>query len=133
MLGLWALQEWARVQWVLFVCMCPYTASLTHIQFIAAATGGDVRDYDLGPCTIKIIEYRCPEQSDFDVVFVDIPGFDNTGRTNLEILKMIADWFNKMYAISSVQTTRSININILAMNGTLCSRVFSIFIAFRRK
>lgn len=62
-----------------------------------------MHDYDLGPCTIKIIEYRCPEQSGFDVVFVDIPGFDHAERTDLEILKMIADWLNDMYAISSVQ------------------------------
>ncbi|KAF9469800.1 P-loop containing nucleoside triphosphate hydrolase protein [Collybia nuda] len=69
-------------------------------SFIAKVTGGDVRiGHDLQSCTtdIKIVKYECPDKSDFDVVFVDTPGFDDTERSDVEILEMIADWLNKTY------------------------------------
>lgn len=52
---------------------------------------------------IKIVKYECPEKSDFDIIFIDTPGFDDTEWTGAEILEMIADWLNKTYAVSSVQ------------------------------
>lgn len=108
-LGLWDLLEQGKVRWVR--CLRMYTVSLTYFQFIAAVTGGDVViGHDLQSCTteIKIVKYECPDKSDFDVVFVDTPGFDDTQRTDVEILEMIADWLNKTYVISSLQEIGSL-------------------------
>lgn len=35
------------------------------------------------------------ERTDFDIVFVDTPGFDDTNKTDVEILEMLADWLTK--------------------------------------
>ena len=32
-----------------------------------------------------------------DLVFVDTPGFDNTHKKDLDILKMVADWLKSTY------------------------------------
>jgi GTPase Era involved in 16S rRNA processing len=46
------------------------------------------------------VKFQCPERSDLDVVFVDTPGFDNTDKTDGEILEMIAEWLKKTYSLS---------------------------------
>jgi hypothetical protein len=64
------------------------------------ATGGDKGiGHDLESCTteIGIVHFQCPERSDLDVLFVDTPGFDDTNKTDVEILNMIADWLKTTY------------------------------------
>lgn len=58
--------------------------------------------HDLQSCTteILIVKFRCPERSDLNVVFINTPGFDDTIKTDVEILEMIADWLNKMCVTS---------------------------------
>jgi hypothetical protein len=59
------------------------------------ATGDDGGvGHDLESCTteISIVKFQCPERSDLDVLFVDTPGFDDTNKSDVEILNMIADW-----------------------------------------
>ena len=68
------------------------------VQFINAATGGSVRvGHELESCTTEIGIIKChfPEMTGLDVVFVDTPGFDDTNKTDLEILEMVADWLKK--------------------------------------
>jgi flagellar biosynthesis GTPase FlhF len=70
------------------------TAS-SHVQFIATATGAEVRiGHDLQSFTtdISIVKFQSLERTDFEIVFVDTPGFDDTHKTDIEILKMLAEW-----------------------------------------
>jgi predicted GTPase len=73
------------------------------MQFINAATGnnGGV-GHNLQSCTTEISATKLQffERSLFDVVFVDTPGFDDTNKTDGEILELIADWLNKTYELS---------------------------------
>ena len=56
-------------------------------------TGVDVEKvgHDLVSCTseISIIKMTFPG---YNIVFVDTPGFDDTNKSDSEILKMISDW-----------------------------------------
>ncbi len=47
--------------------------------------------HDLESCTneISVIKLSFPG---LDLCFVDTPGFDDTNRSDVEILKMISDW-----------------------------------------
>ena len=59
------------------------------------ATGGDKGvGHNLESCTteISITKFHCPDKSNLDVLFVDTPGFDDTNKSDVEILNMIADW-----------------------------------------
>jgi hypothetical protein len=55
--------------------------------------------HTLESCTseIKIFKLSVPEFPDGDVVFVDTPGFDDTHKSDADILKMIADWLKTTY------------------------------------
>jgi len=72
-------------------------------QFIGAATGSDVGvGHELQSCTTEINMVKLDfvdsfERTDFDIVFVDTPGFDDTNKTDVEILEMLADWLNKTW------------------------------------
>ncbi|KAF8157122.1 P-loop containing nucleoside triphosphate hydrolase protein [Crassisporium funariophilum] len=68
--------------------------------FINIATGLDVGiGHTLESCTstVNTIKLSFPEYSECNVVFVDTPGFDDTNKSDAEILKMIADWLNETY------------------------------------
>jgi len=68
--------------------------------FIKLATGFDtVVGHSLESCTseIKIVKLTVPELTDGDVVFVDTPGFDDTHKSDADILKMVADWLKTTY------------------------------------
>ena len=41
------------------------------------------------------------------IVFVDAPSFDDTNKTDLEILELHADWLNMMWVPSFAQDPRS--------------------------
>ena len=58
------------------------------------ATGTEVgigHDLESYTTEIQIIRYQL---SGINIVFVDTPGFDDTYKTDVEILQMIADWLN---------------------------------------
>jgi hypothetical protein len=60
-----------------------------------AAGGGKSVGHGLGSCTteVSITKIRCPGRNDLDVIFVDTPGFDDTFKTDVEILCIIAEWW----------------------------------------
>jgi hypothetical protein len=65
------------------------------VKFIHTATGGGgLVGHELESCTteISITKFQCPERSDLDILFVDTPGFDDTNKSDVEILDMIAEW-----------------------------------------
>ena len=73
---------------------------LHQLQFISLATGFDtVVGHSLESCTseIQIVKLSVPELADGDVVFVDTPGFDDTHKSDADILKMVADWLKTTY------------------------------------
>ncbi|KAI5990810.1 hypothetical protein EDC04DRAFT_1365422 [Pisolithus marmoratus] len=49
--------------------------------------------HDLNSCTSEIKVTKC-EVEGSNVVLVDTPGFDDTKKTDLDILKLISDWLN---------------------------------------
>ena len=55
--------------------------------------------HDLFSCTseINIIKLSIPELADVDVVLVDTPGFDDTHKSDVDILKMVANWLETTY------------------------------------
>jgi len=65
---------------------------LTGGQFISVATGIDAGvGHDLQSCTseISMIKMSFPGHN---IIFVDTPGFDDTNRSDSDILKMISNW-----------------------------------------
>lgn len=56
-------------------------------------------DRDLGSSTseIDIIKMTFP---DYNIVIVDIPGFDDTKRSDFDTLKIISEWLEITYVIS---------------------------------
>ena len=40
-----------------------------------------------------------PEIAFGDLVLVDTPGFDNTHKSDVDILKMVADWLKSTYVL----------------------------------
>ena len=72
---------------------------LSGEQFIHEATGADTGiGHDLESCTseIGIIKMLFPG---YNVVFVDTPGFDDTKKSDSDILKMISDWLERTYVV----------------------------------
>jgi len=55
--------------------------------------------HELASCTsdIQAVQYSCPERSDLNIIFVDTPGFDDTNKSDLEILEMLAKWLKDTY------------------------------------
>ncbi|TFK44962.1 P-loop containing nucleoside triphosphate hydrolase protein, partial [Crucibulum laeve] len=80
--------------------------------------------HSLESCTseIGIIKISYPELSDCDIVFVDTPGFDNTHKSDLDILKMISEWLSATYKkkilLSGILYFHRISDNISPMAGT---------------
>jgi hypothetical protein len=52
---------------------------------------------ELGTSNISNIIIPIPEMSIGDLVFVDTPGFDDTHKSDVDILKMVADWLKSTY------------------------------------
>jgi predicted GTPase len=53
--------------------------------------------------TQKVRAVRIPVESSLaglakEIVLIDTPGFDDTTRSDLEVLRMIAEWLNQTYA-----------------------------------
>ena len=55
--------------------------------------------HDLHSCTSEVTNVRLsiPEIAFEDLVFVDTPGFDDTHKKDVDILKMVADWLKFTY------------------------------------
>ena len=74
-------------------------------QFINIITGLETGvGHDLKSCTSNINNVRLsiPEVAFGDLVFVDTPGFDDTHKTDVDILKMVADWLKSTYVFVAV-------------------------------
>ncbi|KAL6302086.1 P-loop containing nucleoside triphosphate hydrolase protein [Sparassis latifolia] len=68
--------------------------------FINKATNSDLATVgdSLRACTSRVNAIRYPHPFDGrPIVFVDTPGFDDTNKSDLDILKMVADWLTKTY------------------------------------
>ena len=55
--------------------------------------------HDLESCTSKvgIVRLPLPGLPYGDLVFVDTPGFDDTHKSDVDILKMVADWLKSTF------------------------------------
>ena len=51
---------------------------------------------------VSNVRLSIPELAYGDLVFVDTPGFDDTHKSDVEILKMVADWLKSTYVFVSV-------------------------------
>jgi hypothetical protein len=66
--------------------------------------------------------------NEYPVVFIDTPGFDDTYRSDIEIMSMIAGWQKGKHGMGDkVPATAE---SILATNQTSSWQVSSIYIAF---
>ncbi|KAG6842249.1 hypothetical protein C0991_000219 [Blastosporella zonata] len=80
-------------------------------QDIIIASSVIVSD-DLASCTqdVQAINYPHPDGSGRNIIFVDTPGFDDTEKTDFEVLEQIADWMkethvsikSKLYRLSKI-------------------------------
>jgi len=69
-------------------------------SFIQTASGFKIGiGHQLESCTTDVspVKVLCAEGNIPDIVFVDTPGFDDTHKTDIEILEMIAEWLKKTY------------------------------------
>ena len=76
-----------------------------HHQFINAITGLQTGvGHDLESCTSTVNNVRLsiPQIAFGDLVFVDTPGFDDTHKKDVDILKMVADWLKSTYVYVAV-------------------------------
>jgi len=69
---------------------------LKGIQFISKVTGnvGGV-GHDLTSYTSEIKVTKCGDMGFGNIVLVDTPGFDDTTRSDLEILELISNWLKE--------------------------------------
>jgi predicted GTPase len=69
-------------------------------QFINAITGfetGVGHDLESYTSSVSNVRLSIPEIAFGDLVFVDTPGFDDTHKKDVDILKMVADWLKSTY------------------------------------
>nr|RBQ99978.1 hypothetical protein FVER53263_08695 [Fusarium verticillioides] len=66
--------------------------------FISLCTGQDVPvGHDLQACTQHVTAYQCKWSDTYDIYLLDTPGFDDTNRSDTEVLKEIALSLVKTY------------------------------------
>ncbi|KAF7542239.1 hypothetical protein G7Z17_g11758 [Cylindrodendrum hubeiense] len=66
--------------------------------FISLCTNEDVTiGHNLTGCTQEIKIYKCPWSLDVDIYLADTPGFDDTNRSDTDVLTDIATWLTKSY------------------------------------
>ncbi|CAM1502632.1 Fc.00g074080.m01.CDS01 [Cosmosporella sp. VM-42] len=67
--------------------------------FISACTGAEVEiGHDLRACTQNVAIYRYEYSPTVNVYLVDTPGFDDTTRSDTEVLREIADWLYESFS-----------------------------------
>ncbi|OCL07325.1 P-loop containing nucleoside triphosphate hydrolase protein [Glonium stellatum] len=54
--------------------------------------------HDLESCTLRVDVWPCTLPSGLKIFLVDTPGFDDTRKTDTDILSDIADWLNVAYS-----------------------------------
>ena len=74
---------------------------LTSTQFVAKAAGKDISDDTIGHGLTSYTEnIRCIKilhpTDHYPVFFIDTPGFDDTYRSDTDILTAISDWLVKL-------------------------------------
>lgn len=62
--------------------------------------------YDLEPCT-STVNHFVLRRDEYDVVFVDTPGFNHPSKTDCVILKEIIDWLKSESVFISILTLYS--------------------------
>jgi len=79
--------------------MGPTGAGKSTFINVATKQDGKTIGHKLKSCTseIRAVRYFHPQRKDAPIVFVDTPGFDDTHKSDTEILKIIADWLEKTY------------------------------------
>jgi len=117
------------------VVMGPTGAGKSTFIECATLQCGPTVGHRLRSCTadVRAVRYAHPTDG-YPVVFVDTPGFDDTYKSDVEILAMIADWLVKIYegrfnlatiiyvhAISSSRMTGSMLKN-LELFASLCGQ-----------
>lgn len=53
--------------------------------------------HDLESCTTQVEKYTCTKYSGRTIHFVDTPGFDDTKRSDTEVLRELASWLTRSY------------------------------------
>ncbi|KAJ8517858.1 hypothetical protein ONZ45_g5025 [Pleurotus djamor] len=71
-------------------------------SFVNAATGngnqtGVGHDLESFTSEIQLLKFQYFERSTQDIVFVDTPGFDDTHRSDVDVLNAIAAWLSNTY------------------------------------
>jgi hypothetical protein len=93
----WAQLVQEKVAYVLpLIPQVYFTLTFVTHQFINIITGVG---HNLESCTSKVSAVRLPipEMAFGDLVFIDTPGFDDTHKSEVDILKMVADWLRSTY------------------------------------
>ncbi|KAK2743511.1 hypothetical protein FQN57_004808 [Myotisia sp. PD_48] len=54
--------------------------------------------HGLEACTKKVTEYRCNKIPGKEIILIDTPGFDDTTRTDTEVLRELATWLTISYS-----------------------------------
>jgi predicted GTPase len=66
-------------------------------KFISSVADADIGvGHSLVSCTseVNVVRVRVPDE-DLEIVLVDTPGFDDTHKSDYEILKLIKDWLEQ--------------------------------------
>ncbi|KAI9693201.1 MAG: hypothetical protein M1822_005197 [Bathelium mastoideum] len=67
-------------------------------SFISLCTEEEVEiGHNLQACTQEVAPFLCKYRPDINVYLIDTPGFDDTNRTDAEVLKELAAWLTEMY------------------------------------
>ena len=88
--------------------------------------------HDLESCTSNVSNVRLsiPEIAFGDLVFVDTPGFDDTHKKDVDILKMVADWLKSTYVFIVNLLNYYLDDIFADMRRTFCLAACSIFIGY---
>jgi len=84
---------------VIIVVMGPSGSGKSTFINTVAKNSNVAVGHGLESCTSEVSTVRLsfPEWIASDIVFVDTPGFDHTNKTEIDILKMVADWLKTTY------------------------------------
>jgi len=98
----WDLQDPARAMWVGSSHKFPlFLIEYLFSKLIDTLTNqpGERSGSSLGSCTQTIQAVRMYDHPKYAnrLVLVDTPGFDNTEKSDMEILQMISDWLKQTY------------------------------------
>ncbi|GLB39663.1 putative protein with domain-containing protein [Lyophyllum shimeji] len=86
-------------QYIIIALVGPTGSGKSHFINTATKQSAVVVGNDLESCTqdVQAITYPHPDGSGRRVVLVDTPGFDDTERTDYQVLELIANWMKETY------------------------------------